>query len=211
MNTNGLARHYDKLTPRERFPLIVAATARDDKQECDRLIDSAPKIGWRLPDYYGLGDALQDLGLVFMLELLNLVAQYWHADGVLESYALSPKTKKDKTLEDRLHGMLKLLAYLFVVNLDAWKQLLTELQMAPDFLFMGMPGHDALRRFEPLARIMAFTKEEAAAYLNKTRRNKSGKTKAETGGEVVEVVPITVESEIADMRKFLSDREAKWS
>ena len=25
MNMNGLAKHYDRLTPRERFPLILAA------------------------------------------------------------------------------------------------------------------------------------------------------------------------------------------
>ena len=33
MNANGLARKYDLLTPAERFPLILAASARGDAVE----------------------------------------------------------------------------------------------------------------------------------------------------------------------------------
>ena len=38
MNTNGLARLYDRLTPRERLPLIMAASARGDEMERERLV-----------------------------------------------------------------------------------------------------------------------------------------------------------------------------
>ncbi len=37
MSKNGLKRHYDKLTPAERFRLDVLAMARGDKQESERL------------------------------------------------------------------------------------------------------------------------------------------------------------------------------
>ena len=33
MNTNGLAKLYDRLTPKERLPLILAASARGDEAE----------------------------------------------------------------------------------------------------------------------------------------------------------------------------------
>lgn len=43
MNANALARQYDKLTPRERFSLALAAAERNDEAELDRLLHSAPR------------------------------------------------------------------------------------------------------------------------------------------------------------------------
>ena len=36
MNTNGLAKLYGQLTPKERLPLILAASARGDEAERNR-------------------------------------------------------------------------------------------------------------------------------------------------------------------------------
>ncbi len=54
MNTNSLARHDEILTPRERLPLIMAASARGDEAEAQRLAHSAPLVSLRVPDYFGL-------------------------------------------------------------------------------------------------------------------------------------------------------------
>ena len=40
---NVLKRHYDRLTPEERFRLDVLATARGDRQESERLVSSCPR------------------------------------------------------------------------------------------------------------------------------------------------------------------------
>jgi hypothetical protein len=56
VNTNGLAKLYDRLTPHERLPLIVAAAAWGDDQERQRLMGSAPKKLYEVPDYQGLAD-----------------------------------------------------------------------------------------------------------------------------------------------------------
>jgi hypothetical protein len=45
------ARFYDVLTVDERFRLFVAAAARRDEQELDRLNNSCPLKTYRLPDY----------------------------------------------------------------------------------------------------------------------------------------------------------------
>jgi hypothetical protein len=37
MSKNGLRRHYDRLTPEERFRLDVLAQARGDLEESERL------------------------------------------------------------------------------------------------------------------------------------------------------------------------------
>jgi hypothetical protein len=58
MNTKVLAKLYDRLTPRERLPLILAASARNDEVEGQRLAQSAPRMALRLPDYHGLGEGL---------------------------------------------------------------------------------------------------------------------------------------------------------
>ncbi len=55
MNANAVARHYALLTPEERFQLILAAGARGDDAEQDRLIRAgggsrtAPPTMHRLP------------------------------------------------------------------------------------------------------------------------------------------------------------------
>ena len=40
MRKDGLRRHYDRLTPEERFRLDVSALARGDTAESERLVGS---------------------------------------------------------------------------------------------------------------------------------------------------------------------------
>ena len=47
MNTNAVARHYDKLEPEERFRLVIEALARSDEQEADRLAAACPRKVYR--------------------------------------------------------------------------------------------------------------------------------------------------------------------
>ena len=51
MNTKGLAKLYDRLRAAERLPLLVAASARGDEAEAQRLRRSAPRAARLLPDY----------------------------------------------------------------------------------------------------------------------------------------------------------------
>ena len=44
MNTKALAKHYSQLTPEELFRLIMAANARGDKAELDRLANAGQRI-----------------------------------------------------------------------------------------------------------------------------------------------------------------------
>ncbi len=85
MNTSSLARQYEKLTPWERLPLILAASARGDEQEHSRLVLSAPRVGYRVPDHFGLAVAFQELTWLHLLEALDLAANYFQALGCAES------------------------------------------------------------------------------------------------------------------------------
>ena len=48
MNKNSLHRHYDRLTPEERFRLDVLAMARGDAAESERLVVSCPRVSYTM-------------------------------------------------------------------------------------------------------------------------------------------------------------------
>jgi hypothetical protein len=50
VNKNSLHRHYDRLTPEERFRLDVLAMARGDEVESERLVGSCPRFSYTMND-----------------------------------------------------------------------------------------------------------------------------------------------------------------
>jgi hypothetical protein len=48
VSKNGLHRHYDRLTPEERFRLDVLAMAREDSRESERLVSSCPRVSYTM-------------------------------------------------------------------------------------------------------------------------------------------------------------------
>jgi hypothetical protein len=61
MTTKKLSRYYQTLTPWERLPLIVAASERGDAVEREQLVRSSLRHGFRVPDYWGLAEELDEL------------------------------------------------------------------------------------------------------------------------------------------------------
>src|SRR6185312_11045580 len=107
------ARHYETLTPWERLPLIVAASARADVVERERLAHSAPMNGFRVPDYWGLADGVRDLAKLYLIQQLDVAAFYWECTAVLESALPSSRRscRQSQQREKRLVESLKMLAY----------------------------------------------------------------------------------------------------
>jgi hypothetical protein len=197
MNTNGLARLYGKLAPRERLPLIVAAVDRGDDAEADRLSRSAPRRHFGLPDYHGLAEGVQLLVLFHLLHLQERASHYWHCLALLEQDAwLSRDGQKGRPVEDRLKNVLRTWAYLFVVEADAWRQLAAELQIDQESLLRDAPSYDTLRQTEEAIRLTAFTEQEATEYLR------------QRGDQ--EAPPPTVKTTLAGMRAFLDNRVMWW-
>ena len=198
MNTNGLAKLYGHLTPRERLPLLVAAAARGDEAERSRLVNSAPATVFKLPDYHALGEALELLSLFHLAQLLDLATRHWHASGVLgqDGWMSEDQDEETEAREGRLVSSVRLLAYLFTVHADAWRGLCSELKIDADVLVSDLPGYDTVRLTERAARVLAFTADEATAWL---RRD---------GDDTAQVV--TVDAAVASLREFLDDRVAWW-
>jgi hypothetical protein len=75
VKTNGLAKHYDRLEPSERFRLDVLAMARGDSLESDRLTRSCPRFTYTMNDraFTGRWLGAMDMTLRIYVELGELL------------------------------------------------------------------------------------------------------------------------------------------
>jgi hypothetical protein len=195
MNTDCLARLYDRLTPRERLALIVAASARGDEADRARLLASAPTGLFRVPDYYGLAEGLRTLALFHVAEMLDLAARCWHASG-MQAQEHDFKGRAGQAQRARWLDAERLLAYLLVVNADGWRRFCSEMRVDGDRLLKELPGYETLTRVEEVGRIMAFTSEEAAAWAR------------QANGESAEA--LTSDAVVASLREFLDRQAERW-
>jgi hypothetical protein len=196
MNTNGLAKLYDRLTAYERPLLIMAATERGDDAEADRLSRSAPRINVRLPDYHGLGDGLFLLSLFHMIGQLHFGLLFWQGTGIAALCDEGPVCKKFRHNTERLWNLTRMVAYRIGVQADGWKRLCDELRIGPELLLRDLQGYEEVQRSEEAARRVAFSAEEAAAFLRRS---------GDKAGE-----PQTAEQAAKAMRDFINQRAAWW-
>jgi hypothetical protein len=194
-STNGLAKLYDRLTPRERLPLILAASARGDEAELDRLVNSAPSKVFRVPDYFGQAEGLELAALLQQIELLDVAAAYWWVGGMLAEHEAWTDGEEDEPSK-RLRAVVRMFAYIFTTKLDGWRQFCAESKIDAEQLMNGLPGYDTVVRTEEAARMMAFTVEEAIIWMK------------ERDNEAVEV--LTVDSVVASLWSFISSRANLW-
>jgi hypothetical protein len=156
MNSKALGGLYDRLTTRERLPLILAAEARGDEVEQQRLANSAPVQLWRFADYLWPNMALNLLTLMYLTEQLDHLASFWHAlwrlDGPEEEWGDWQFTADVS-------------AYVYCCNADAWRRFCGELGIDAEAQTAGNYRGKMLRLCEPWLRESAPTRDELAARL----------------------------------------------
>jgi hypothetical protein len=187
MNTNALAKHYDQLTPRERLPLILAASARGDAVERERLARSGPRVGLTVPDHFGLAQAFDELSTLHLLELLNLAALY------LRLLAMADADGEDG---EQMLDCALLYGFVFNVRLAGWRLFCAEHGFPPELLWAELPGYGTVRRAERTAQAAAFTPEGAAAHAKRRGR--------------ADCEPPTAEGVAAGLREALRVRADWW-
>jgi hypothetical protein len=158
MNTNGLAKHYDKLTAWERLPLILAALNRGDEAELDRLTGSAPTRPAAVPHYFELWGGLTLLTFCHLSVQLELACLLFSASAA----AAVPELEEEQAL-----SAIRMIAFRFARAAEAWQLLSADLGMAPEAILGHLPGRDLVRRAEEASRRIAFTAPEALAYLRR--------------------------------------------
>lgn len=86
-NSNGLHRHYDRLSPEERFRLDVLATARGDARESEKLTSSCPRKTYTANDYgfSGRWQAAVETTLFVCLDLSQHLCKLQMLDALTET------------------------------------------------------------------------------------------------------------------------------
>src|SRR5215211_2871022 len=71
MSKKGPRRHYDRLTPEERFKLDVLAMARDDAAESERLTNTCPRRSYIMNDwgFVGRWEAARELAMLAYMDV----------------------------------------------------------------------------------------------------------------------------------------------
>jgi len=69
----GLGRHYDRLSPEERFRLKILALARGDEEESERLTATCPRRDYTMYDwgFVGRWEAAQELALLAYVDVVR--------------------------------------------------------------------------------------------------------------------------------------------
>jgi hypothetical protein len=167
MNTNGLAKHYNQLTPRERLPLIAAAQRRGDQRECQRLAASAPRVGFNIGNHHGLVEGLELSACCLMLECLNFAGHFLLVHWTADATELVPRGQKLGASQNRSQDIAGIFAYLLCVKWEAWQTFCAEMNVEGDFVVRDLPGFDLLSRVVEIARDMAATREQADAFVQR--------------------------------------------
>jgi hypothetical protein len=86
MSKKGLHRHYDRLTPEERFRLDVLAMARGDTAESQRLVGSCPRFSYTTNDrkFAGRWQGTIEITLRVYIPLGELLAKLQMVDAFRE-------------------------------------------------------------------------------------------------------------------------------
>jgi len=197
VNIKAMAKLYDRLTPWERLPLIVAAVERGDDAEAQRLTHSAPRLHLSLPNYHGLSEGFLLLTFFHVIGQLERGLLYWQLTGTAadwEEFSIGPE---DQDRIERLWKIARLIAYRLGVEADGWTRFCAELHLDGEALLRDLPCYDTLRRTQQAARALAWTADEAADCLRGL-------------GPGDAVLP-TVEEVTRELRQFLETRVTWWS
>jgi hypothetical protein len=166
VNTKALARHYGVLTPEERLPLIMAASVRGDETEYGRLMHSAPKVSYRVPDYFGHGVALSDVSHITFMELLDTAALF------LRCFASGDHM--DEEHGERMFDAARAFGFVLKTKLAGWRAFCRDHGFDAEALWKMLPGRGTVADAERLAADVAFTAEGIIAYFKRLRDEEPG-------------------------------------
>jgi hypothetical protein len=229
MNANAGARHYDRLTPEERFRLIVAAGVRGDDAERNRLVNAGKRIVFSMPDHAPQGHAFKDLVLLIFIELLEAAADYFDAfhqaddaelfsgeeaddepdDGEADDDEAEPDVdtgeaeakREDRTIGERLFDLALAKGFVLKTKANGWKLFCERMNVPPFAGWEGLPGLDRLQDALKLAEEAAFVPEGFLRWMNDVRP---------AGEPKLTEVPLTVERMADATAKLFRDRVEWW-
>lgn len=189
MNTARLARLYDRLTADERFALLLAAAARGDEAERDRLVDAAPRVAVRVPDTFPRSMAFREVMDQHRMERLSVAALLFRAHA--------QAADAEGAVKERVTNVARLMGYLVGVYRDGWAAFCDGLRVTAAGLEPLLPGAVVLDMADGLAKYDGFTPDVAAAYSRRLAGDRPAALK-------------TAASAAAELRAAFDARRAWW-
>ncbi len=218
MDTKVLAGDYDRLTPEERYFLIVAAGARGDEIEQGRLSSAGKEVHQSVLDHSPYCHALQELNNMISFELFDAAVRLdeecrrlgeWDKKGMrdLKSAAETTETNLSSKafLRDSVRWQKRLnwvLAAGFVLRIKAegWK-LFCDRHHIPPFAFMKLlPGFERFERALSIAEKVSFNPEGFSKWLNRMQKPE----------DALVTKVLTAEDEADSHEHFFQERARWW-
>lgn len=153
----ALARHYPSLRPDERLALMLAASARGDEVEHDRLVATAPRVSFTTVDTFPRAAAFREVLDRFRAERLELAARFFQAKRLAEDYDEGPG--------GRMGNVARAFGYLLLAARDGWAAFCEEHMLPCGGLEVALVGGDVLGTAEAEAAGDGVTAEEVAALF----------------------------------------------
>lgn len=170
MNLKRLSKHYDQLTTRERFSLIVAAATRGDETERRCLMRSSPAALFRVPAYRGYSEAFCDTAYLYLLQQLETGVWYWKCVALIEG---------DRKTNERVANCLGLFGQQFIARRQAWQLLCEDYGIDGDEVLSVYPGFDMVRSLDEVISTLAYPPERATNVLRERDENLTAVTPEE--------------------------------
>lgn len=170
MNAKTLANHYSHLTAEERFRLILAASARDDHTEQDRLASAGERITLRMPDHSPFAHAFQELALLTFIELQDEAARYDYAnEQSSDDLKILGSGGGNRSAFTRSRALAVVSGFVLRTKADGWKLFCERWNFPPFLVWEFLPGFDRLQRSLERAEKEAFRPAEMVKWLNDIR------------------------------------------
>lgn len=148
----------------ERFSLFQQARYNNDQNEIDLIIAESPKRHLTAPDFCEMPER------VYRQDTVNLLSRLNHC-RYFEYFIDAAANTKDKKVSEIFSQAVRLSAYLYTIETDAWQVICKELGLdANDFreisALICFPV-EMMNRKDKFIRDCAFDEDEASKFLNK--------------------------------------------
>jgi len=154
MRIPNLSRHYERLNPWERVRLRLAAGARKDDVEEQRLFEHSPTRIVPIPTHLQNEVVLHTFSLMYLTEQLESIASFFFARmQFMEGHI------KDADLLSDLAGMAGANAYCFQKRMLGWKRFCRSIGLESDTLLSGNYSGLMLEAFDGKVQDVAPTPE----------------------------------------------------
>lgn len=174
MNLKSITKHYNQLEPSERFRLMVAAGARGDRAEQERLSRTGGRIHLIMRDDGPWLRAWEELSTLVYVEVLEEAGKYQDAYQCLDEEEIEEASRSPLKgrLAARYLDLLLAQGFLLRTKVAGWELFCERQSIPPYTLWETLPGYDRLMRAFKMcegdgdAPAMAFVPEGMARFLN---------------------------------------------